>query len=148
MKTKHLLCLAVAWSAVISTACGKSSVIPVTPKNTNEMSQFKFAVTNNTVSNEVSFQVIITAKHDALPTGCKGYLCAAKLTGRNTFIGPMTSKTQVTLKTGKRSLIADFIASPQLLGNPDACFVFVIHHRGPSADFYVLKLRDFATRCP
>lgn len=124
-----------------------SIVIPVTPKNLDEVGQFEFVVTNSAVSNGLSFHVIITAKHGSVPADSKGYLCVAKLTENSKSIGPMTSEAQVALKAGKRTWIADFVASEQLLNNPDACFVFVIlDQRGPSADFYVLKLRDFAKR--
>jgi hypothetical protein len=144
---KQILIGTLVWLAVVLPTFGKSTVIPVTPKDTDSIDQFKFVVTNSTVSNGLSFHVIITAKHGLMPTDGKGYLCAANLTEQSQSIGPMTSETQVTLKTDKRTSIADFVASPQLLNNPDACFVFVIlDHNGPSADFYVLKLRDFTKR--
>jgi hypothetical protein len=133
------------WLAIVFPACGKSTVIPVTPKTINGIDQFKFVVTNGTVSNGMSFHIIVTAKNGWMPTDSRGYLCVANLTQHSNSIGPMTPETQVTLKTGTRTLIADIVASQQFLSNPDACFVFVISdHRGPAADFYVLKLHDFA----
>jgi hypothetical protein len=134
------------WLAVILPAFGESTVIPVTPKDMGGLGLFTFAVTNSTATNGMSFQVVITAKSGSVLADSKGYLCATKLTGESRNIGPMTPETQVTLKTSGRTSIADFVASSQLLGKPDACFVFAIYYRGPSADFYVLKLRDFAKR--
>jgi len=149
MKSRLLLCLALLWSVFVSSAYGKSTVFSVTPKNPDGGGQLVFVVTNTAVSNGLSFHVIIKAKQGEVPADSKGYLCAAKLTGSLKSIGPMTPKTRVPLKTGKRAWSADFVASERLLSNPDACFVFtVLDHRGPAADFYVLKLRDFATRRP
>lgn len=133
--------------AIVLPAFGKSTVIPVLPKDSNDLGQFAFAVTNSPVTNGLSFHVVITAKSSSVTTDSKGYLCIAKISGNSRSIGPMNPETQVTFKTVKRTLIADFVASSQLLSNPDASFVFVItDHEGPSADFYVLKLRDFAKR--
>ncbi len=146
MKPQLLLYLALFWAVVVSPACGKSTVFSVTPKNANGGGQFVFVVTNTAASNGLSFHVIITAKQGEVPADSKGYLCVAKLTESPKSIGPMTPETRVTLKTGKQAWSADFVASDQLLSDPDACFVFsVLDHRGPAADFYVLKLRDFAT---
>jgi hypothetical protein len=135
------------WLNVVLSAFGRSTIIPITPKDMDGMGQFKCAVTNSTVSNGLSFHVIITAKRGSVPTDSKAYLCVANITGDSKRIGPMTPETQVTFKTGRQTLIADFVASAQFLSNPDACFAFVISdHRGPSAVFYVLMLRDFAKR--
>jgi mRNA-degrading endonuclease toxin of MazEF toxin-antitoxin module len=135
------------WLTMVLPVFGESMVIPVTPKDMDGLGQFTFAVTNSTVTNGQSFHVIITPKRGSMHTDSKAYLCAAKITGDSRNIGPMTPETQVTLKAGKQTLIADCVASAQLLGNLDACFVFVVSdHRGPSADFYVLKLRDFIER--
>jgi hypothetical protein len=122
-------------------------VFTVTPKNPDGGGQFVFVVTNTAANDGLSFHVIIKAKQGEVPADSKGYLCVAKFTNSPKSIGPMTRETQVTLKTGKRAWNADFVASDQLLSNPDACFVFtILDHRGPAADFYVLKLLDFATR--
>lgn len=135
------------WMAVVLSAFGGSTVIAVAPIDRDGVGQFKFAVTNSTVSNGLSFHVVITPQSGSMPTDSRGYLCVANITGDTKRIGPMTPETQVAFKTGKRALIADFVASKKLLSDPDACFAFVVsEHRGPSADFYVLKLSDFAKR--
>lgn len=147
MKPKLLLCLTLIWLTACFAAHGVCSVFCVTPKNPDGGGQFVFVVTSTAASNGLSFHVIIAAKQGEVPADSKGYLCVVKLAGSPDYIGPMTSKTQVTLKTEKQACVADFIASDQLLSNPDTCFVFAIWYH-PGADFYVLKLRDFATRRP
>jgi len=147
MHQKVLICFALLWSIVVFPACGKSTVFLVTPKNADGGDQFVFVVTNTAASNGLSFHVFITARQVEVPADCKGYLCVAKLAGDSKSIGPMKPETQISLKTGKHSWSADFIAPDQLLSNPDACFVFtVLDHPGPAANFYVVKLRAFATR--
>jgi hypothetical protein len=51
------------------------------------------------------------------------------------------------VKKGHHVWKAHFVASKELLSDPDTAFVFSIHyHDGPAADFYVLRLRDFIKR--
>jgi len=129
------------WLTVVLSAFSRSTIIPVTPKDMDNMGEFKFAVTNSTISNGLSFHVIITAKRGSVPTDCKAYLCFANITGDYKSIGPMTPETQVTFKPGRQTLIADFVASAQLMSNPDACFVFVISDRQHHGVYGVAWLR-------
>ena len=101
MNPKLLLCLALLWLTVVFATYGKSTVFSVTPKDPDGGGQFVFVVTNTAVSNGLSFHVIIKAKQGEVPVDSKGYSCVAKLTGNSKYIGPMTSETQVTLKTDK-----------------------------------------------
>ena len=108
--------------------------------------QFVFVVTNGPASNGLSFHVTIAAKKGEVPSDSEGHLCFARSTTNSCSI-TRTPQTQVALKRGHRVWSADFAASNQFLRNADACFVFTVwDHRGPAADFYVLKLRDFISQ--
>ena len=129
-------------------ACGTSDVIPITPKNPDG-GEFVFAVTTRIASNGLSFRVTVTAKKGTVPQDySEAHLGLFKVTrtvtGTEGSISYLKPETRVALKRGRRVWKAGFVASNQLLSNPDTCFVFTVwDYRRYDASFYVLKLRDF-----
>ena len=135
------------WLTVVFPTCAESTVFSVTPKDLDGWGQFVFAVTNSPGSNGLSFHVTITPKKGRVPANSEGHLCSARMTTNSHSIGPLTPETRVALKRSHRTWNVDFVTSNQILSNADTCFVFTVwDNRGPAADFYVLKLRDFAIR--
>ena len=131
------------WLILVSSAHGRSSVIPVTP-NRLDAGQFVFAVSNRPASNGVLFYVTITAKNGDVPSQSEGHLRSCLFSTNSGSISPLTPEPRVKLKRGRRVWKANFVASNELLSKRETCFVFSVWDRGGFAqDFYVIKLRDF-----
>ncbi len=139
---------ALLWLAVVLSAHGASAVIPITPRSLDGYGEpFVFAVTSRPAKNGQSFHVTITAKTGGVPADSRVDLCFFRRTNNSKYTEPATPQTQVAVKKGHHVWKAHFVASKELLSDPDTAFVFSIHyHDGPAADFYVLRLRDFIKR--
>jgi hypothetical protein len=147
MNPKLILCL-----ALVLSAHGGSIDFRVTPKSLDQ-DKFVFSVSANSTQNGTSFHVTITAKTGVIPSDSTVGLSVLATSEKGArSMGPVKPETQVTLKKADHTWEAEFIASKQLLKDPDVCLVFgVVAHvtkNGKSipmssADFYVVKLRDF-----
>ncbi len=130
--------------------CAHSTVTSVTPTQLEEYG-FVFAVTNSVTNGGVWFQVTIAAKPGfQVPEG-HAHLCRVTKSkdayGTSLGIGRWASETGVRLEKGTNAWEAAFLAKKGLLQDPDISFVFVVEDKkGPAADFYVVKLRDFIKR--
>jgi len=148
MNPKIILCLALVLSGGLS-ACGMSIEWPVTPKSLDQ-GQFVFSISTNSLKEGVSFHVTITAKTGIIPSDSVLYLCLVTTTaGGGGSIVPVTAGPKVTLQKDGHIWKADFVASSDMVKNPDFYLDFdVIAHDAkgvpmPSADFYEIKLHDF-----
>jgi hypothetical protein len=145
---KRFVLVVFAWLTVVSPAFALSNVFSVTPR-TLDQGRFEFAVKHSATNGGASFRVTITAKKDVVPPESEGHLCSAD----SKSIGPLTAKTQVALQKTNHIWTATFVASAELVQNPEACFVFMVHAKATeggktdlvarAANYYVFKLRDF-----
>jgi hypothetical protein len=146
---KRLVFVGLIWLAAGSLAYALSNYFYVTPKSLDQ-DEFEFAVTSSPTNSGVVFTVTIMPKPEAVLPEREGYLCFAKLTGDSQSVGPFNAKTQIVLKKTNQVLTASFVAPPELMQNPEACFVFRVRAKAPEgrltirpANYYILKLRDF-----
>lgn len=139
-----LLIAGLLWLAVVFPTRAKSVVYTVTPKELDGGGEFVFAVTNSPDSRGLMFHVAITPKKGEVPADSEVQLCSVRMTKNSGSIGPLTPQPRIALKRNQHAWNAVFVASNESLSTSGVCFVFTVwDHKGPAADFYVLKLRDF-----
>lgn len=151
MKPKFLFGLALVLICGLP-SYGGSVDLPVTPTNLDQR-QFVFSISTNSAQEGISFHVTITAKNGLIASDSSvGFYSIVTSTQGATSMGPLKHEPQITLQKDNHIWKADFIASNELLKNPDVYLVFsVVAHvieNGksvpmPSADLYEIKLRDF-----
>jgi hypothetical protein len=150
MKPKLILCLALVLSGL--SAYASSVEFPVTPTSL-EQRQFIFSISTNSSPEGISFHVTVTPKTGVMPSD-SGVGFSSILTSTNgaRSTGPLANEPKVTLQKDDHIWKADFIASSELLKNPDVYFVFevpahaVVNGKNipmPAVDKYVIKLQDF-----
>jgi hypothetical protein len=147
MQPKIILCLALVLIGGLS-ASGRSAEFPITPKNLDQ-GRFVFSISTSPAQEGIAFHVTITAKTGIMPSDAHASLSIVTSTQSARSIGPVKPELQVTLQKEDRIWTADFVASIDLLKNPDVCLVFNVpahDDKGvpmPAVDFYEIKLRDF-----
>jgi hypothetical protein len=131
---------------------GRSVEYPVTPKSLDQ-GRFVFSISTNSIQEGTSFHVTITAETGVIHSDSSVFVCLVTWTQSGAHsMGPVKPEPQVLLQKDDHIWKVDFIASRELLNNPDVCVVFgVIFHAMvngksvpmPAADMYEIKLRDF-----
>lgn len=162
---RRLFLAFIVWLVFLSAARAANDEISITPTNLDTFF-YRFSVATNATKDGVAFHITITDKRfDIYPdSGADvGVVSHKDITNqparaagkplKEASFEPMNPAVPVTLKKEMRAWNADFTASPELLKTPGACFVFRVFAQdrtngktvpAPPADFYELKLQDFA----
>ena len=151
----HRLFIApIIWFALVLSAYGVSTEIPVTPSNIDHY-KYGFSISAKDTKDGMAFHVTITAKpgtNDIPSDSAADLKVVAHTPDGETTIRAMEPAIKVAVKNDKRIWEADFTILNELLKKSGLCFVFTeIAHTTidgksvamPSADFYEIKLRDF-----
>jgi hypothetical protein len=150
MNPKIILGLALVLIGGLS-AYGTSVEFPVTPKSLDQ-GQFDFSISTDSIQEGISFHVTITAKTGVIPSDSGVYLSQVTWTQSAHSMEPVKPEPQVLLQKDDHIWKVDFIASRELLKNPDVCVVFGVAAHAmvngksvpmPAANMYEIKLRDF-----
>jgi hypothetical protein len=143
--TYRVLVVAIFFLSLVSSAFGLSEEIPVTT-NGLDQGKYVFSVVTRTTTNGIAFHVVISKKASAIPANSNVGVCIVTHWdgGSGSEISPVKPEIKVTLKRGGHSWTADFVASQELLQTAGASFVFTEYEYPGTAEFYEIKLRDFA----
>lgn len=143
MKPKIIFCLALVLIGGLS-ASGDCNELPVTPKSLDQ-GRFVFSISTSPAQEGMAFHVTITTKTGTIPSDCSVVVWPDFQT-RSTH---PHLQVHVTVEKTAQKWACVFIASAELLKDPDVCLVFEVpahDDKGipmPGGDFYEIKLRDF-----
>jgi hypothetical protein len=139
----RILTITIFWLALVSTGFALSEEIQVTP-NGLDQGEYVFSVDANAVKEGVAFHVVISKKGGDIPPHSNVGISVVKHWNGGSEILPAKPETKVTLKRGEPSWTADFVASSSLLQTAGASFVFTEYVYFGTAEFYEIRLQDFA----
>ncbi len=153
----HLFITTFLWLAVTFTVWGTTAEIPVTPTGLDTYF-YIFSVSTNATQGGIAFHVTMTAKTTDIDTNDSSagleIVTHTKTSGGGLLVScqPWEQSMPVTLRREKRSWMADFIVSSELLKNPNLYFNFgflahsVVNGKSipmPSVTRYEIRLEDF-----
>lgn len=144
-----------SWFPIIPLAWAASVEIAVPPDGQTQQA-YSFNISTNTAAVGLAFHIIITNKVGEIPTNSEAYVGTVTHTTngeRGTTIVPTDPVIPITLIRGTRFWVVDFTLPAKAITQPGLNFIFVDFAHStingntvfmPSADFYELKLGDFA----
>ena len=122
---KQLILCFVGGLALVISGRAQTMQVPVAPGQM-EYSNFIFSVTTMATNGGKAFHVTITTKNNPIQSDCAATLSAVSGTATIPVITGLNPSVPIILQRMPRVWTADFVASPDVMNNPSAYFIFVV----------------------